>query len=186
MLTGCNPVTILVFGVWDHTDYHSLPASLPSSSPPSAPSVVPQRIQGFMLLWWAILKSYAVSQIRTKKSPITGILSAFCKNYVFPALGVKTCLVTELCSGCSALQRDLKIHPPRTNSGAEGRGKKISPSAFCFRGAAQGEPSPELSSYPFICIEGLCAEERDCNAKRDEWHLPSFLFRLRYWPISAL
>lgn len=54
-------------------------------------------------------------------------------------------------------------------------------SLLCW-GAAQGEPSPELSSYPspelssypFICTEGLCGEERDCNAKRDEWHLPRF------------
>lgn len=51
------------------------------------------------------------------------------------------------------MQRDLKIHPSRTNSGAEEREKKISPSAFCFGGAAQGEPSPELSSYPFIFME---------------------------------
>lgn len=99
----------------------------------------------------------------------------------FPALGIKTRLMTELFSRCSALQRDLKIHSPRTNSGAEERRKKkISPSAFCFGEAAQGEPSPELSSYPIIFIEGSWGEERDCNAKGDEWHLPGFLFRLQY------
>lgn len=63
-------------------------------------------------------------------------------------------------------------------SGAEG-GKKISPSAFYFDGAAQGEPSAQLSSYTLICTDGLCGEERDCNARRDEWYLPSSLSRLQ-------
>lgn len=147
MLTGYNPVTVQFFCVWDHTDYHSLPASLLSSSLPSAPSLVPQRIQGFMLLWWAIPKSYAGSQIRIKKSPITGTFVCLLQELGFPALGIKTCLMTELFSGCSALQRDLKIHSPRTNSGAEERRKKkkkshLQPSAL----GKQHRESPAQSS----------------------------------------
>lgn len=69
--------------------------------------------------------------------------------------------VTELCSGCSALQRDLKIYPPMRNSvGEQG---KISPSAFYFGEEAQGERVLQLSSYTLVHRDGLCGEERDCN-----------------------
>lgn len=63
ILTGGSPVTIKIFGVWDHR------LSQPTRSLPSAPPVIAQKIQGFTLLWWAIPKPYAGSKLRPKKAP---------------------------------------------------------------------------------------------------------------------
>lgn len=114
---------------------------------------------GLMSLWWAIPISHAGSQITIEKCLNTGLISALYKHWVFPALCVKTCLVTELCSGCSALQQDLKIHPPMRNSGAQ-RGKKshLQPSIL----GEQHKESPARSSpLTPLFVQTACVEKTE-------------------------